>query len=70
MVIDNSVLYSLTVCLLYAYTLGMKRVSMFFTEQQIAALKRLQKKTGLAIAELVRRAIDLLIKTYDGGGGK
>lgn len=37
---------------------GMKRVSMFLTEQQIAALQALAAETGLKIAELVRRLLD------------
>jgi len=36
----------------------MKRVSMFLSESQIAALKRLSKRTGLKVSELIRRFID------------
>jgi predicted DNA-binding protein len=36
----------------------MKRVATHITEQQHAALKELSAKTGLAVADLVRRAID------------
>lgn len=42
----------------------MKRIALFLPEQQIAALRRLKKKTGLTFAELVRRAIDKLLKEY------
>jgi hypothetical protein len=40
----------------------MKRISHFITEQQDEALKRLAATTGLGVAELLRRAIDLLLK--------
>jgi hypothetical protein len=36
----------------------MKRVSVFLTEQQIAALHALAAQTGLKFAELLRRIID------------
>jgi hypothetical protein len=36
----------------------MKRISMFLSESQIAALKKASKRTGLKMAELVRRFID------------
>ena len=32
------------------------------TEQQIKALKKISKKTGLKFAELIRRAIDKLLE--------
>lgn len=41
----------------YAIT-AMKRTTIWLTEQQIAKLGKLSKKTGLPIAELVRRFID------------
>jgi hypothetical protein len=44
------------VCL--KYIRDMKRVSMFLSESQIAALKRLSKRTGIKVSELVRRFID------------
>jgi predicted DNA binding CopG/RHH family protein len=40
------------------YDVGMRRVNYHLTEQQIAALRKLAGKTGLSVAELVRRAID------------
>jgi hypothetical protein len=36
----------------------MKRTTVWLTEQQLQKLKQQSKKTGLAIAELVRRFID------------
>jgi predicted DNA binding CopG/RHH family protein len=36
----------------------MKRISVFLTEQQIAALQALAKETGLKFAELLRRIVD------------
>jgi len=36
----------------------MKRVNYHLTEQQIIWLQEQSKKTGLSIAELIRRAID------------
>jgi len=36
----------------------MKRVNIFLTDKQITGLKKLSKKTGLSVAELVRRLID------------
>jgi predicted DNA binding CopG/RHH family protein len=36
----------------------MKRVSVFLTEQQIAALHALAAQTGLKFAELLRRILD------------
>lgn len=39
----------------------MRRVNWTITEQQHHALKRLSQETGLAISELVRRALDKYI---------
>jgi predicted DNA-binding protein len=36
----------------------MKRINTHLTEKQIEKLKRLSIKTGLKVAELLRRAID------------
>jgi predicted DNA binding CopG/RHH family protein len=36
----------------------MKRVSMFLSDSQIAALKKLAKRTGIKVSELIRRFID------------
>lgn len=46
----------INVCLLYIFS--MKRISMFLSEPQIAALKKLAKRTGIKVSELVRRFID------------
>lgn len=36
----------------------MKRINYHLTENQIKELKKIREKTGLSLAELVRRAID------------
>jgi hypothetical protein len=36
----------------------MKRISMFLSDTQIAALKKASKRTGLKVSELIRRFID------------
>ena len=40
------------------YNERMKRIAMYVTEQQHKLLKELSERTGLTMAELVRRAID------------
>lgn len=40
----------------------MKRTHTFIPEQTIAQLKELAGKTGLSVAELIRRAIDEYLK--------
>ena len=40
----------------------MTKVTLHFTIRQVAALKRLSQSTGLAVAELIRRAIDAYLK--------
>ena len=40
------------------YNERMKRIAMYITEQQRKLLKELSERTGLTMAELVRRAID------------
>jgi len=40
----------------------MKRVNFHLTESQLSKLKKLAKKTGLSVAELVRRAIDKFLE--------
>jgi hypothetical protein len=44
------------VCL--TYICSMKRVSMFLSDSQIAALKKLARRTGIKMSELIRRFID------------
>lgn len=40
----------------------MKRTNIFLPEQQRTALQAMAEKTGLTVAELVRRAIDEYMK--------
>ena len=40
----------------------MKRTNIHLTEQQRAKLLKLAHKTGLTVAELVRRAVDAFLK--------
>ena len=40
----------------------MKRVNYHLSEQQIAKLKAESKRTGLTVAEIIRRAIDAYLK--------
>ena len=44
------------ICL--TYIRAMKRVSLFLSDSQIAALKKLAKRTGIKMSELIRRFID------------
>lgn len=44
------------------YTRGMQRVNYHLTEKQIAALRNLSAKTGLTVAELIRRAVDAYLR--------
>lgn len=46
----------MNICSTYIH--GMKRISMFLSDRQIAALKKLAKRTGIKVSELVRRFID------------
>jgi ribbon-helix-helix protein len=48
------------ICLTYIH--GMKRISMFLSDSQIASLKKLAKRTGIKVSELVRRFIDQGLK--------
>ncbi len=49
---------SLDVRVCRMYIRGMKRISMFLSDTQIAALKKASKRTGLKVSELIRRFID------------
>jgi hypothetical protein len=40
------------------YIRDVKRISMFLSDSQIAKLKKLAKRTGIKMSELVRRFID------------
>ncbi len=42
--------------------MGMKRTHVFLPDQMIALLHALAKKTGLSVAEHIRRALDLYLK--------
>ena len=47
------------------YRQTMKRRDMHLGEQQIERLKALAEKTGLSVAELIRRAIDRYLKAEE-----
>jgi len=40
----------------------MKRTSLFIPEQTLECLASLAEKTGLPVAELIRRAVDIYLK--------
>ena len=40
----------------------MKRVDYHLTEKQIEALRSYSKETGLSVAELIRRAVDMWLE--------
>lgn len=44
------------------YNVRMKRTNIFLPEQLLAKLRALAEKTGLSVAEIVRRAIDEYLK--------
>ena len=44
------------------YIKHMKRTNIYLTEKQQEALRKLSAETGLSVAELIRRAIDLFLK--------
>lgn len=41
-----------------------KRVGFYLTDLQIKELKKVSKKTGLTVSELIRRAIDEHLEKY------
>lgn len=45
------------------------RFQMFIEEEQKEALKRFQRDSGMAAAEIVRRALDSFIEEYKKGKG-
>ena len=51
-------LYPLDKVLVYMYNICMKRIDLYLTKQQLTVLRELSRKTGLCVAELIRRAID------------
>ena len=44
------------------YILHMKRINLFTSDQQYEALMTLKRRLGLNLSELIRRAIDLLLR--------
>lgn len=44
----------------------MTRTNLHLTDAQLAALRKLAKRTGLSVAELVRRAIDAFLSAQKG----
>jgi hypothetical protein len=45
------------------YNTYMIRVQYDLTEKKVAALRGLSQKTGISVAELIRRAVDAFLKT-------
>ena len=43
---------------MFAILAGMKKINLFLTEQQIAAMHALADQRGLGFAEMVRRLLD------------
>jgi hypothetical protein len=44
----------------------MVRTQVQLTKEQVAALKKLAAEQGVSLAEMMRRGVDLLLKSYDG----
>lgn len=42
-----------------------QRVGFYLTDLQIKNLKKVSKKTGLTVSEIIRRAVDEHLKQYD-----
>ena len=42
-----------------------QRVGFYLTDLQIRNLKKVSKKTGLTVSEIIRRAVDEHLKQYD-----
>jgi predicted DNA-binding protein len=42
-----------------------RRVGFYLTDLQIKNLKKVSKKTGLTVSEIIRRAVDEHLKQYD-----
>ena len=43
-----------------------KRVGFYLTDLQIRDLKKVSKRTGLTVSELIRRAVDEHLEKYNG----
>lgn len=54
----DSARFPLDVNVCLSYIRKMKRISMFFSEVHLAALRKLSKKTGIKVSELVRRFVE------------
>jgi Arc/MetJ-type ribon-helix-helix transcriptional regulator len=44
----------------------MKRTNIYLTDRQITGLTKLSERSGLSVAELVRRAVDALLEREAG----
>lgn len=54
--------FLLDIAMIGVYSLCMKRVNYHLTIPQIAGLKALSKKVDVTVAELIRKAVDMLLK--------
>ena len=43
----------------------MERIGVYLAKMQIMKLRTIQKKTGLSVAELIRRAVDGWLEEYE-----
>lgn len=43
----------------------MERLGVYLSEVQVKKLRAIQKKTGLTVAELIRRAVDGWLEDYE-----
>ena len=43
----------------------MERFGVYLTEMEVKKLRAIQKKTGLSVAELIRRAVDGWLEEYE-----
>lgn len=46
----------------------MIRTNIYLTEPQMRKFKAISKKTGLAVSDLIRRALDDWLEKYEGKG--
>ena len=47
---------------------AMIRTNIYLTEPQMKKFKTISKKTGLAVSDLIRRALDEWLERYEGKG--
>lgn len=45
-----------------------QRVGFYLTDLQVKNLKKVSKKTGLTVSEIIRRAVDEHLEKYKGRG--